>query len=62
MDAREGPGVLQINCIANVLLRNEAATPTTPSGRRGRAVLVRGSPQIGSKVTLNPVFFFKVYT
>ena len=51
---QEGPGVLQIECIANLWHRNEAATPTTPSRRRDRTVLIRGSPQIGSNVTDPP--------
>ena len=41
MDGQEGPGVLQIECITTFWCRNEAATPTTLSGRRDRAVLVR---------------------
>ena len=31
VDDQGGPGVLQIECIATLWLRNEAATPTTPS-------------------------------
>ena len=54
MDGQEGPRVLQIECIATLWLRNEAATPTTLSGHWDRVVLVRGSPQMGSKVTEPP--------
>ena len=54
MDRHDGSGVLQIECIVTLWLRNEAATPTTPSGRRDRAVCVRGSPQIGSNVSEPP--------
>ena len=46
---QEGPGVLEIECIANLWYRNEAAAPTTPSGRRDRAVLVRVSTKIWLK-------------